>query len=53
MYPLIVARQRLGKYVSAETNTGATIEAVLDAVRVVGTEFLILLRGTSDFIVLN
>jgi hypothetical protein len=31
VYPLIVARQRLGKNVTAATNTHATIEELLDA----------------------
>jgi hypothetical protein len=30
VYPLIVARQRLGKKVTAATNTNATIEKLLD-----------------------
>jgi hypothetical protein len=30
MYPLIVARQRLGENVTAETNAHATIEELLD-----------------------
>jgi hypothetical protein len=31
VYPLIVARQRLGRNVTAVTNTHATIEKLLDA----------------------
>jgi hypothetical protein len=31
LYPLIVARQRLGKNVTAATNTHATIEELLNA----------------------
>jgi hypothetical protein len=31
VYPLIVARQRLGKNITAETNTQVTIEELLDA----------------------
>jgi hypothetical protein len=31
VYPLIVAKQRLGKNVTAATNTHATIEELLDA----------------------
>jgi hypothetical protein len=31
LYPAIVARQRLGKNITAATNTHATIEELLDA----------------------
>jgi hypothetical protein len=55
VYSLIVARQRLGKNVTAETNTSATIETLLDVsfpvVSVVSKEttYLVLPRTSCSF----